>query len=212
MIPWAPVVAASVCVGGLLWAELSDRRGFSWLFKPLSAACFIWLAWIAGAAHNQYGVWLLCGLAACWVGDVLLIPDHQGSFLAGLGSFLVGHLLYGIAFLHLPVNAYGALVAAPLVLALAALSWRWLHPHVPGDMKIAVAAYITVISAMLLCAAAVANTAAGLWIVAGALGFAVSDLAVARQQFVNATASNRLWGTPLYFGSQMVLAWTPALV
>jgi uncharacterized membrane protein YhhN len=212
MTLWAPVVAASICVGGLLWAEVCNRRLFSWLFKPLAAACFIWLAWIAGAAQSQYGNWLLAGLAACWLGDVLLIPDHKGSFLAGLGSFLLGHLLYAIAFLHLPANTYGALLAAPLALALAALSWRWLQPHVPGEMRLAVAAYISVISAMLLCAATVANTAAGVWIIAGALGFAISDLAVARQQFVKPAAINRVWGTPLYFGSQMALAWTPALI
>jgi hypothetical protein len=40
----------------------------------------------------------------------------------------------------------------------------------------------------------------------GAWGFAVSDLAVARQQFVQTSQLNGLWGTPLYFLSQMLLA------
>jgi hypothetical protein len=34
---------------------------------------------------------------------------------------------------------------------------------------------------------------------------------VARDQFVAPGYKNRLWGLPLYFGSQMLLAWSPAL-
>ena len=40
----------------------------------------------------------------------------------------------------------------------------------------------------------------------------LSDLAVARQQFVQPSRWNGLWGTPLYFLSQMVLAASIALV
>ena len=43
-------------------------------------------------------------------------------------------------------------------------------------------------------------------ILAGAWGFAISDLAVARRQFVKRSIVNGLWGTPLYFGSQLLLA------
>ena len=49
-----------------------------------------------------------------------------------------------------PGVAMGALAVAALPLA-AAL--RWLRPHVPAEMRVAVHAYLGVISAMVVCAA-----------------------------------------------------------
>ena len=46
------------------------------------------------------------------------------------------------------------------------------------------------------------------WLLVGAIGFYLSDLAVARQRFVHESLTNRPWGLPLYFGSQLLLAGT----
>jgi uncharacterized membrane protein YhhN len=209
---WYPLLTSAFCVCAAVWAETTGRQALVWLFKPLAAACFLWLAWLAGALDSDYGNYLLAGLALCWLGDVLLIPDSERAFTAGLGSFLLGHLFYAVAFLQLQPAIDTALLALPAVLVLAFCSLYWLRPHVPSTMKVPVGAYIAVICAMLLCAAAAWHSQAGALITAGAWGFAISDLAVARQQFVKPAALNRLWGLPLYFGSQMLLAWTPALI
>ena len=119
MNAWMPLMISTVCVCATVWAETRERRALTWLFKPMAATCFIWLAWLAGAPHSNYGNWLLLGLACCWLGDVLLIPDGKRSFLAGLTSFLLGHLFYGVAFLQLPGSTAAALLALPPVLALA---------------------------------------------------------------------------------------------
>jgi len=42
----------------------------------------------------------------------------------------------------------------------------------------------------------------------GAFAFYLSDLAVARQRFVAKSFWNKAWGLPLYFGAQLILAWT----
>ena len=196
---------------GLLWAEVSGKYAWRWLFKPLAAACFIALALQSGALHSDYGRWLLAGLVLCWFGDVLLIPASDRFFLAGLGSFLSGHLLYAVSFLHLATNHWALLISVLPAGLLLTLSLRWLWPHVGSDMRLPVTAYMLVISAMLLTAGASWGTVAAPWIIVGAWGFAVSDLAVARNQFVAPGYGNRLWGLPLYFGSQMLLAYTPAL-
>ena len=47
-----------------------------------------------------------------------------------------------------------------------------------------------------------------MWILAGAIGFFASDLAVAPNQFITESVANRAWGLPLYYASQFVLAWT----
>ena len=44
--------------------------------------------------------------------------------------------------------------------------------------------------------------------VAGAALFLVSDLAVARDQFVQRAFVNRLWGLPAYYAGQLLIAWT----
>jgi hypothetical protein len=63
-----------------------------------------------------------------------------------------------------------------------------------------------------MCVAAAGHAAAaGRWaVLAGALLFALSDLAVARDRFVHAGFANKLWGWPTYFGAQLLLAWTVA--
>jgi uncharacterized membrane protein YhhN len=201
---------ASIC--GLLWAEVSDHYKWRWLFKPLASACFILLAWQVGALESSYGRWLFAGLLLCLCGDVLLIPQNDKAFLAGLGSFLCGHLLYAVGFLHLDLNHWALLIAIVPTSLLLVLSLRWLWPHVDSGMRIPVTAYIFVICAMLLTASATWGSPVALFVIAGAWGFAVSDLAVARNQFIAPGYWNRVWGLPLYFGSQMLLAYTPAML
>lgn len=209
-----PPVALSVAA--VLALVVSDYRNFRpgrYLFKPVAAAAFVWLALSLGATRTEYGNWLLIALMLCMAGDLFLMPDNERSFLAGLTAFLCGHLVFALAFLQLPGNVNTMLVSAVPAIILLLLVWRWLAPHVDKDMKIPVIAYILVISAMLVCAGFTAGHPAALYIIAGAWGFAASDLAVARRQFVAPESkSSPLWGTPLYFASQMVLACSVALV
>lgn len=59
----------------------------------------------------------------------------------------------------------------------------------------------------MLALAAGATAASGDWhIAAGALAFYLSDLSVARDRFVQPAFVNGLWGLPLYFAGQMLLA------
>ncbi len=182
-----------------------------WLFKPLASACFIALALHSGALDSDFGRWLLTGLVLCMAGDVFLIAHHDKTFLAGLSSFLLGHLLYVVAFLQLPLNLTAMLVSLLPAILLAVFSLRWLWPHLPANMQLPVLAYIGVICSMLLMAGSTWGSGPGLLVLVGAWGFAISDLAVARNQFVHPGFSNRLWGLPLYFGSQLLLAYSAGL-
>ena len=202
---------AALSVAATLWSE-ARRPSLEWLFKPLASLCFIALALHSGALAGGYGRWLLAGLVLCMAGDVFLISHHRRAFLAGLGSFLAGHLLYIVAFGQLPIAATASLWGLPAVLVLTLFSLRWLWPHLSGTMQLPVLAYIAAISAMLLVAAGCWGTAAGPWILAGAWAFAISDLAVARNQFVRRSMANRCWGLPLYYAGQLILAATPGLL
>ena len=195
-----------VSVSALVASDFHSFKGGRFIFKPLAAAAFIWLALLLGALETQYGQWLLLGLLLCAAGDILLMFEAEAAFLAGLVAFLCGHLLYAIAFAQLPLQTTSIAIACLPALALIALVTRWLRPHLQGPMRVAVPAYIVVIAAMLVFAGGTWGQAGSLLIVCGAWGFAFSDLAVARRQFISADRMNGLWGTPLYFGSQMLLA------
>jgi len=208
-----PALLSALAVLGLVVSDYREFRPGRYLCKPLAAAAFVWLALSLDATATDYGDWLLSALILCMVGDLFLMPEDERSFLTGLTAFLCGHLLFAVAFLQLPPSVTGLLVTS--VPALGLLVWvrRWLLPHVPPAMKLPVTLYIVVITAMLLCAGLTAGQPAAPWIIGGAWGFALSDLAVARRQFVRPDSrTSGLWGTPLYFLSQMVLACSVALV
>ncbi len=207
-----PTTLSVIAVLALVFCDFREIRAGRFIFKPLAAAAFVWLAVSLDATSTAYGNWLLAALIFCMVGDLLLMPDSERSFLAGLMAFLAGHLLFAVAFLQLPANPVGLLLSGLPALGLLVVVWRWLIPHVNSEMKFPVMLYMLVISTMLLCAGLTAGQPAAWFIIGGAWGFACSDLAVARRQFIQpASRLNGVWGTPLYFLSQMVLAYSVVL-
>lgn len=202
-----PIWIASCAVIGLLVAERRQSPVGVWLTKPLAAACFLWAAWSWGAWDSRYGLLIFCGLSLCWVGDVLLIPKENALlFQAGIGAFLLGHVFYAVAFLTLPLQLF------LLVLAVGPLGWfgwkvlRWLGPHLPADFVIPVRVYVAVISIMVLLAVGTGSLTGSVWMICGAICFAVSDLSVARDRFVTPGFPNVVWGLPLYFLAQFQIA------
>ncbi len=197
------MIATGLAVVALLVAERRAWRPGVWIAKPLAATGFLATALAAGALESDYGRLVLGALVLCWLGDVLLIPKGaRGSFIAGLVSFLAGHLVYAWAFASRGIDPTAVAFTALLACIPAGLALRWLRPHLPDGMRIPVYAYIAVISAMFVTA-----VCTGLpQIILGAGMFFVSDLAVARERFVASSFTNKLWGLPLYFGAQLVLA------
>jgi uncharacterized membrane protein YhhN len=77
-------------------------------------------------------------------------------------------------------------------------------------MRPPVLAYMAVITAMVALAFGAVVRGGTPWIAIGAVGFYASDLSVARDQFVKPGFVNRVWGLPLYYVAQVVLACTAA--
>jgi uncharacterized membrane protein YhhN len=207
------IIVCALAVCGLLVAEARGSQRAVWATKPVASAAFLWTALACGAPDSIYGRWILLGLLLCLTGDVLLIPrDRPKVFRAGVLAFLLGHVAYSVAFLGQPRAAWG-LTGGGLVLAAAlAVVWRWLAGSLPVDMKSAVRAYLVVIGVMatLACGVTAAGGPAG--IAAGAIAFTASDVSVARDRFIRHEFLNRVWGLPLYYAAQVVLALTPAAV
>lgn len=208
---YAVCVAVAGLVAGQLWAARAmSRARWEWLFKPLASLGFLALAVLDGLPETPYGQIMLGGLVLAALGDVLLIPKQRRYFLAGLVSFLLGHVAYAVAFgvRGLDPTVVGA---ATVVVALVAIPIvRWLWPHVDGPMKGPVAAYMLVISAMVALAAGTVVPYGDPRILLGAIAFYLSDIAVAQQRFVRSSFLSRAWGLPLYYAAQLVLATTVA--
>lgn len=209
MLGW--VLLSAVSVLALLVAEHRAWRAGVWIAKPLASTAFIAAAVAAGAASSPYGRLILSGLVLSWLGDVLLIPRERPKvFLAGVVSFLLGHVAFAIAFLARGVAL--AWVGGVAVLAVAALVVvvRWLAPHLPDDMRAAAHAYMIVISIMVVTAGGTFGAAGNAAILIGAFAFYLSDISVARDRFVEHAFVNRLWGLPLYYFAQLALAYSTA--
>ncbi|MEV7676328.1 lysoplasmalogenase [Streptomyces sp. NPDC088752] len=87
---------------------------------------------------------LVAALLFGWGGDVLLLSDADPAFLAGMGSFAVGHVCYLVLFGRRRTSpALGALYAAALA-GTVVLLW----PDLPAGLRIPVAGYALLLTAM----------------------------------------------------------------
>jgi uncharacterized membrane protein YhhN len=199
------LIAAAVCaVVVLLVAEAKGRRPLVLAAKPLASACFVAVGWASLRAAGPYGAWIMLGLVLSMAGDILLM--FRRAFLAGIGVFLAAHIAYLAAFhVLLPAHDWPLWIAAP-VTTTSAFAAAWLWPHL-GRLRAPVAAYVAAITLMLWGALAVmeAGRLAGVF-AAGAALFYLSDLAVARDRFVQAGFVNRACGLPAYYLGQILLA------
>ncbi|MBW2215512.1 MAG: lysoplasmalogenase [Deltaproteobacteria bacterium] len=167
----------TVGLAALLYGEWKGSPGLRAAAKPFASLGFIVAAIGFGALESHYGNIVLVGLILGAIGDVCLLGQAKQYFIAGLVSFLLGHVAYVVAFSSLPISVPPALMAA-------------------------------VIAAM--CVVAVGAGAAGApWMIpVGAVMFTASDIAVVRDRFVAPGFVNRLWGLPLYYAAQLIIAWS----
>jgi uncharacterized membrane protein YhhN len=191
---------------GLLVAEAREDQLVVWVCKPWASAGFVGVAVVCGAWGSAYGRAILIALVLAWLGDVLLIPHRDGTFLAGLASFLLGHVAFAIAFLLRGPSLLWTLMAAALLTLIALAVARWLFPYVPLSLRLPVRLYIAVITCMVALATGALAAGEPPVGVFGAFLFFLSDLSVARDRFVRPGFLNKLWGLPVYYAAQLLLA------
>lgn len=201
---WHAVIVLSVIL--LLVAESRNSQLGRWLTKPIASAGFLLLAHANGAFGTTYGVIIFVALCLCFLGDIFLIPKSKGAFLIGLVSFLLGHVAFATAFALMGFQWMWGLATLGVVAVIGLIVSYWLKPYVSHDMWKPVLAYIVVISSMLVTAVASYPGSQDLWIPIGAFVFYISDLAVARDRFVAPGFTNRVWGLPVYYTAQIILA------
>lgn len=198
-------VLLAIAVAALVTSEVRGWWVGVWVAKPVASTVFVGLAVAGGALGSVYGRLVLVALVLSWSGDVLLIPRSRGSFIAGLGSFLLAHLAFGAAFLAKPQSVPPLIAGAVGMVIVGVLVLRWLWPHLSGTLRPAVAAYVGAISLMVALAAGTVG-ASGVRLALAAAAFAASDIFVARHRFVTPSPVNKIVGLPLYYAAQLILA------
>ena len=165
-----------------------------------------------GATQSTYGRVLLVAFAFSWLGDLLLLSSEQKAFLAGLGAFLLAHVAFAAAFLVWGVDWMAVAIATPVLALVAVLIGRWLLPHVSAAMRVPVIAYMTALCTMVAFAAGAAwSRPDARFLLPAAVAFFISDISVARGQFVSPGISNQVWGLPLYYAAQLAFAASAAM-
>lgn len=164
-------------------ATWCDRRSIRVVAKPATLMALIGVAATVDPVDPAIRTVMVIGLVLSLAGDVFLLLD-QRWFVAGLGSFLLGHIAYVVALQMAPTSwAWLAVGLAVVVASVAGVGRRIVAAVGAGDhreLAVPVVAYLVVISAMVVSAF---GTASG-WAVVGAGLFYVSDATLAWNRFV----------------------------
>lgn len=200
MIP-ATLLCAVACLV-LVGAEYKHAKHTRTASKIIASLAFIVVGVLAGNT-STVAMWILSGLVLGAVGDVALLGKGDKPFLVGLVAFLLGHIAYVVAIAQITSPAHWATLyaIAPIIVGGGALMWLW--PHL-REMKLPVIVYVLTIVTMVIGALAVRRP----MLTTGAILFFASDLAVARDKFVEPSVTNRAWGLPCYYAGQLLIAWS----
>lgn len=200
-------IAAAITAVLAIQGEYKPTRTQVYIFKPLTTILIIFMALLgSGVTTPLYKGLIIAGLIFCLGGDVfLMLPARY--FIAGLVSFLIGHVLYIVAFVSdagfqfsswwlLPLAAYGGVV------------YSLLHPHL-GNMRLPVIVYMVTILTMAWQALArwsLSPTSSALLAAMGAVSFVLSDSALALDRFRSKFRSARVLVLSTYWLAQWLIA------
>ena len=200
------LIMALISVLVFLASERINNQVGRWGGKMAASTVFVLFAVYLDALESVHGQALMVALLCSWVGDLLLLPSKGKWFLYGLVSFLLAHIAFALCFIQRGIDTGQLLLPGAGVGLLVLVISYWLLPHAEKEMKLPVLGYMAAIVVMVILAFATHHHLPNAAIPVAACLFLVSDLFVARDRFVKKEAWNRIIGTPLYFGAQMIFA------
>ena len=201
----------AACAALVVFRLLDIETGAA-VAKILASSTLLAVAIGAGAFKWIYGKIVFAGLIFSWFGDMFLLGESQELFLAGLASFLLGHVAYIVAFMIRGINLKWSLSASLPILAMSLAVTLWLAPYVAPYMLIPVQIYTIVISLMVIAAIGTRGAGGPLLISVGAVLFYFSDLSVAAMQFTEPAFPTYIWGLPFYYTGQLLFALSVAYI
>lgn len=190
------LVIAYIIIGALeVFAEATGNSTLRFITKPLLMPILMLFYYQSTKlSFSSFHKKILLALFFSWFGDVFLMFVFKSElfFLAGLGSFLLAHIFYFIAFTAVTDKGTEALlpkkawILTPLI-AYFVLLMASFFSAVPSEMKIPVAVYSATIAAMVAMAVnryKRVNDKSFSLVMAGALLFMFSDSIIAVNKFL----------------------------
>lgn len=186
------------------WAVHVGNRRLEWLCKPTALAALTGAAVYLDPADGAVRAAFVVGLVLSLAGDVFLMLPRE-RFVAGLASFLAGHVAYIVGFLLAGPEPLGLVVGLLVVAIGVGVVGRPLVRAVAqgehADEARPVAAYIGVISVMVVTAFGAGNPFG----IAGALSFYASDATIGWTRFVAPLPHQRVLIMTTYHLAQFLL-------
>lgn len=209
-----PIMVGSLIltVSLLVRAEFSSKKNQIYFFKPLSAllvVSIIVLSFFVDQMGYGFKTTILVGMLFCLGGDIALMFDSNKAFLWGLVLFLIGHVVYTVAFLVFGGFIWFGIKETAIITLVSVLIFTFLYPGL-GRMTKPVVAYVLIICFMVNCATLTFksdyfNSAQAWSITLGAILFYISDVILAVNRFRFPFSLNRI-SLYFYFFGQLLIA------
>ena len=94
-----PIIALISVLVFLVSERINNQVG-RWGGKMAASTVFVLFAVYLDALESVHGKALMVALLCSWVGDLLLLPGNNRSFLYGLVSFLLAHIAFALCFIQ----------------------------------------------------------------------------------------------------------------
>ena len=179
------------------------NKALEYVAKPATMVALVAAALALDPADSGQRAWFVAALILSLAGDVFLMLPRD-LFVAGLASFLLGHLAYIAGFVARGLDGPNAVLGA---IAIAIIGSALVRPILHGvrarepQLAAPVVAYMVVISGMVASARGAGVALAAI----GALAFYCSDALIAWNRFVRSQRHGALAIIVTYHVAQVLL-------
>ncbi|MDF1661477.1 MAG: lysoplasmalogenase [Planctomycetota bacterium] len=192
-------------------ADLKGLKSLKYLTKPSVMIAIIVTLFLAGPPHNEAFRWvILAGLVFSLAGDVFLMFEKD-LFIWGLGSFLIAHIFYVVAFaMDVPWDPSQVLWLLPFAL-IAVIMMMVLWRRLPAKLRLPVIIYVLALVFMGWFAArrfdaGLFDTQSAALCLIGAVLFLISDGVLSVRRFIEKKPLYQVIVLGTYFPAQLCFA------
>lgn len=199
------LLGVALVIAAIDWFAVArgDTR-LEYFAKPATMVPLIVAALVIEPVDAAMRTWFVVALIASLAGDVFLMLKRDELFVAGLGSFLVGHIAYIVGIVEGGISGWATLVGAIIVAtAFGSLAPTIIKGASDTDRRLGVPVFVYVVVISIMVSLAIGST---VWVlIVGALLFYVSDFVIGWSRFVADFASAPLLIIVTYHLAQMAL-------
>lgn len=128
-------------IAAIIFDFLNNTLLYS-IFKPLTTILILSLLFfVQNTELSKFKNIVIAALIFCLIGDIFLLKEEY--FVLGLGSFLIGHVLFATGFIKLEGFRFNG-ISLLILVAIGAALFFWLQPDL-DSFELPVGIYVVVI-------------------------------------------------------------------